>query len=252
MERYQPVDILQPFIKTFMIIESEDGMVNNILPEAAIIMAFRYKGAVIADHMALPDMVLTGLRKSPRVLSYVADTANLLVVFRDNGATAFFREPLHELFGNSIALDELLPGHDATYVLEQLAAASSDVLRISIIERFLLSQLRPLQPDMLIQQAVKSIRQANGNIRIKELLKNLHISQDPFEKRFRKVTGATAKQFASIIRLRNIINQNPSAVTSLTDMAHTAGYFDQSHFIKDFKIFTGKTPRDFYASSSWW
>jgi AraC-like DNA-binding protein len=63
--------------------------------------------------------------------------------------------------------------------------------------------------------------------------------------------GTSPKQFAAIVRLRNLIDQY-SGVDTLTDVAHKAGYFDQSHFIKDFQSFTGKTPKQFFAAPPQW
>ena len=48
VERHTPNDILKPFIKTFMTIESRNGMVNRILPDTSITMAFRYRGTTYA------------------------------------------------------------------------------------------------------------------------------------------------------------------------------------------------------------
>jgi AraC-like DNA-binding protein len=39
---------------------------------------------------------------------------------------------------------------------------------------------------------------------------------------------------------------------TLTDAAYQAGYFDQSHFIKDFRLFTGRTPKDFFSDFQYW
>jgi transcriptional regulator GlxA family with amidase domain len=104
---------------------------------------------------------------------------------------------------------------------------------------------------MLILNAVKKIKLAGGDIKIKELTKDLPLSRDPFEKRFRREIGTSPKQFSSVIRIKTFIN-NYTKSEYLTKAALKAGYYDQAHFIKDFKLFTGKTPRDFLKSSSYW
>jgi methylphosphotriester-DNA--protein-cysteine methyltransferase len=115
----------------------------------------------------------------------------------------------------------------------------------------MLSMLKTPQSDALIQNAIQQIKNANGDLRIKDLLTNLYISQDAFEKRFRKITGTSPKQFAGTVRLKNIIAQY-SDTMNLTEMAYTAGYFDQAHFIKTFKSFTGQTPQSFFTSPARW
>jgi methylphosphotriester-DNA--protein-cysteine methyltransferase len=83
------------------------------------------------------------------------------------------------------------------------------------------------------------------------LANNLCISNDAFEKRFRKAIGTSPKQFSSIIRMKSIINQKQPGQT-FTDLAISSGYFDQPHFNKDFKLFTGQTPLDFFKAPPAW
>ena len=122
--------------------------------------------------------------------------------------------------------------------------ATSDKQRIKIIEQFFLSQLKDIQTDKLIVEAVKLIYQSKGSIRIKELNEKLFISQSPFEKRFRKVVGTTPKKFASIVRFNTVLNTLGNA-KSLTEICYENNFFDQAHFIKDFKQYTGDTPENF-------
>jgi len=132
-----------------------------------------------------------------------------------------------------------------------LAEAKNHNERIIIIERFLISRLSGDKPDLLIQSAITNIQQSNGSLRINELLKRLPLSRDAFEKRFRKTTSTTPKQFASIVRLNSVIDTlHPHS--NLTDTALSAGYFDQSHFIKDFTAFTGQLPHDFIRQPRKW
>jgi methylphosphotriester-DNA--protein-cysteine methyltransferase len=98
---------------------------------------------------------------------------------------------------------------------------------------------------------MQQIRSTNGNIKIRNLAASMAISIDPFEKRFRRIVGVSPKQFADTIRLRTLIKQY-SASENLTGIALEAGYFDQAHFIKDFRTFTGLAPQQFFRSAAWW
>jgi AraC-like DNA-binding protein len=255
IERYSPSKRLKPFIKTFRIIESENGLENRILPDTSLVMAFRYKGSVAYTEEGLkrdiPASVVTGLRKSTRLMNYSKEAATLLVTFNEGGAAPFFNEPLHELFGMSVSLDQLIHRRHLSEIEERLAEAKNNWQRISIAEGFLLSLLEEPRLDPLILRAIQKIKDTNGNLRIKELATSLSISQDPFEKRFRRVIGTSPKQFSNIVRLRHLIEGYQPAI-SLTDTALVAGYFDQAHFIKEFKSFTGQTPKDFFQSPPAW
>lgn len=254
VENYIPADRLQPFVKIFLIIESEQETENRLLPDTSVVLAFRLKGSIIDhthDGTILPLSAITGLRRSQRVLSYAGKTANLLVIFREGAAAAFFKQPLHELFAKSVPLDEFIPRGQVQQIEERLNGAQHNRQRIGIIEDFLLTKLDDRRTDRLIGHAIQKIRVAKGDIRIKNLVSNLPISLDPFEKRFRRTVGISPKQFADTIRLRNLI-QHYSVSTSLTDTALTSGYFDQAHFIKDFQAFTGLAPKQFFKNARWW
>ena len=235
--------------------ESEQGMVNRLLPDTSIVIAFRLRGKVafsdngVVEH--IPQSVISGIRESSRTVDYAKDTANLLVIFKEGGAAAFFKEPLHELGSITVSLDYLIQQSKVRTLEEELAAAENTHQRIEMIERFFLSELKNTQPDLLICEAIQQIRLSKGDIKIKKLLSGLPISRDPFEKRFRKITGTSPKHFAAIVRLKNLI-ENYSGAVSLTEAAYSAGYYDQAHFIKDFRSFTGQTPLDFFKTPPLW
>jgi transcriptional regulator GlxA family with amidase domain len=173
------------------------------------------------------------------------------VLFKEGGIRAFSKIPAHELFGLSIPAANLFPSAELDELVERLAEANTNPTRIQLMEDFLRGKLCHSAPDLLISKAIQLIHDNNGIIRIKELVASLPVSQDPFEKRFRSQVGTTPKQYSSIVRLRSLIRRYPTC-SSLTQAAHAAGYFDQSHFIKDFRLFTGQAPKDFFQSTRYW
>lgn len=112
LEEYLPTAILRPFIKACRIIESQDEVVNRILPNTSIALAFRCKGQVsdISDNTSepLPRTSISGLRKSVRRIHYADNSATLVVLFGEAGAGAFFRPGIFELFEQSVSLDQFV------------------------------------------------------------------------------------------------------------------------------------------------
>lgn len=238
-----------------MIIESDTGMESNILPETALVMAFRFSGnisyATKNGMEALPMAVITGIRKTVRHLQYSAGTSILLIKFREGAAMAFFKQPLHEIRDKSLDMDHFLPSSLITLFEEQLSEADDNIQRIALTEKLLLSMLRDVPKDVLVLHTINRIIEARGDISVRDLLLGIPVSRDAFEKRFRKSTGTSPKQFSTIIRLNTAIKSYP-ALPAFTDIALSAGYYDQSHFIKDFRKFTGQPPRIFFTSDRWW
>lgn len=255
MEAYAPTAVLQPFIKAYKIIESEDELLNRVIPNTSFAIAFRFKGQIAyldaAGKTVLPAAVFSGLRKSVRLINYASQTAALIVQFQETGLAAFFKQPLYELFEKSVALDHFIPQSELSRIEELLAEAENNRSRITIVEQFLYAKLLLHKPDQLVSEAIAKIYASNGVLKINELAKDLFISHDAFEKRFRKVVGASAKQFSSILKIKTIIDQNPNPCSFITT-ALESGYYDQPHFNKDFKLFTGQTPGYFFKSGLYW
>jgi AraC-like DNA-binding protein len=199
----------------------------------------------------LPPAVLSGIRNRSRSVSYGSGSGNVLIVFNPGGTRAFFDTPAHEFAGASMPLDYLKEFHDGDEVSERLNDAQSSKERVSIVEQILMKQLKHRAVDSLIIRAAQKIDANSARIRIKDLIQTLNISRDAFEKRFRQTIGTTPKQFSSIIRMRKLIEAGKNE-KSLTELAYDFGYFDQSHFIKDFKLFTGRTPSSFFKSPRLW
>ena len=152
---------------------------------------------------------------------------------------------LNELFDRSLPLDDLFVKSRISEVQEKLSKVENNRRRIKIIEDFLLAQLIEKDDDKLVAEAVRIIRQTKGKIRIGELDRRLFTSQSPLEKRFRSVVGTTPKKFATLVRVNSIL-ENACQTKRLIEIAYENDYFDQAHFIKDFKRFVGETPEKYF------
>jgi AraC-like DNA-binding protein len=234
---------LAPFVREFMLVDVQDETTRVRLPEPGLVLGVRHRGSasLLAGDATtrLPDVTLTAMSTTARRMRTSAGGGAILARFRPGGAAQFFAEPLHELFGSTVALDELLPRGDVHRLRSEVVRATGDRDRVAAFEAFLLARLRPEPPDPLVAAAVRAISEARGLVQIRALARRLGISQDPLEKRFRRVVGASPKQLASLLRLRHAIDTyRPGA--PLTPLALAAGYFDQSHFSRELRAVTGQ------------
>ncbi|MDD2799122.1 MAG: helix-turn-helix domain-containing protein [Bacteroidales bacterium] len=247
-EKHYPTEKLKDYIKYYVASENAVESEYKVLPATGLVMGFQYKGqlSTIKDKTLnqLASAGITGMADSYKIFQNSADIGTILVYFTEIGFTHFSSNPANELFNLSLSLDDIFEKSRVTEVEEKITFADTDKQRIKIVEHFLLSQLKDIESDKLIVEAVKLIYQSKGTIRVKELNEKLFISQSPFEKRFRKIVGTTPKKFASIIRLNTVID-NLNEAKSLTEICYENNFFDQAHFIKDFKHFTGQTPEQY-------
>lgn len=247
LETYIPTAALMPFVKCYIIVDCDETTTNTMLPDTSIIMGFRYKGATKYINndtgTILPFAVVAGLRNSIQLMQDIDDTSNLLVIFNTAGANAFLKEPLYQLFGEVAPLRDMSDYNDLNEIEDKLCNAKTDLQRINIIEQFLISKLYNYHTDPLLKKALHLINDTKGLIKIKDLANELFISIDAFEKRFRNRVGASPKQICKTTRMISAINSLQNS--TLTETALDTGYYDQAHFNKDFKLFTGQTPTEF-------
>jgi AraC-like DNA-binding protein len=249
---HPPCARLKPYVKHFVVSESSEAQAYKVLPGTSLVMGFQYSGRVsylnTDGDNKLATAGITGLMDSYRVFKNTANTGSVLIVFEETGAAAFFNQPLNELFGASLSLDNFCSQSELTMIEEKLAIAGDDSARIGIIEQFLISRLHPNPGDTMVEMALQYIHQSKGTIRMADLATALHTSASPLEKRFRRVVGASPKKFASIIRVKNVLgalDQNNGDFA-----AYLAGFYDQAHFIKSFKNFTSVTPGQYLKTIS--
>ncbi|MES2454902.1 MAG: helix-turn-helix domain-containing protein [Bacteroidota bacterium] len=247
-DKYFPCEQLRPYIKYLVV--SEDDLQNEykVFPSSGLVIGFQYKGQLSIIHNSAENTLdsagISGITDGFKIFKNSDDIGTVLVYFSETGFVHFALHPANELFDLSCSLTDIFEKNSVREVEEKLAIAIVDQQRITIVEQFLITQLKEIETDKLIVEAVKLIYQSNGTIRIKDLNGQLSISQSPFEKRFRKVVGTTAKKFASIVRFNTVLDHINETKT-LSEICYEYNFFDQAHFIKGFKQYTGDTPENF-------
>jgi methylphosphotriester-DNA--protein-cysteine methyltransferase len=245
---FEPSERLRPFVRAISVIETSAVTTRSVLPTTGLVLGFRYAGMALLLEgnvsQPLASGGLTGFRCTLRRMCTLAGGGVVVAAFRELGAAQFFDQPLHELFGSMVSLADLLPPSELSEVRERLEAAESPSMRAAIVDRYLCQRLRARKPDDLVSAAVAAIRGAGGALRIAALARQLGTSQDPLEKRFRRLVGASPKQLSSILRFRRVV-AGYARGRPLTALAHEAGYYDQSHLIRDFRAITSEAPERF-------
>ena len=131
----------------------------------------------------------------------------------------------------------------------QLRKSGSLIEQIEIISNLMreLITSNKVNENDNIQKAITRILNSKGQIKIKELLKELPLTERTLERNFKTYVGLSPKQFSKIIQFQSSLNQlTESKFQKLTDIGFDSGFTDQSHFIRTFKSYTGQTPSFYY------
>jgi hypothetical protein len=169
------------------------------------------------------------------------------VRFYPYGFANFVSIPIKDLANRDTPI-ELLFGESPSKELEQkIIHATNAKKRIEIMEDFLLSKLsNKVTIDSIVKTTIDTIFLTKGRASINTILKDDPSKRRQLERKFLKQIGISPKQLGRVIRLQTVLKmllkQQPK---SLTKIAYESEYYDQAHFIKDFKEFTGTNPKEF-------
>lgn len=146
----------------------------------------------------------------------------------------------------------VIPLEGAWQGLPHLLAATirsrGDLEALAILGQFV-SDFNPSDcTDGITREAVELLYRTNGRCSVNELAAHSYLSTSQLERRFKYFTGLSPKTLARLIRFDHACSGLLSAASSrLTDLAYDMGYFDQAHFNREFKAFTGRSPRQVRA-----
>ena len=157
--------------------------------------------------------------------------------------------PVDQVQDNLLPMEYFFKSSAMDRITDQLKSITSSEERFSQMEHFLLEEIQTIEVDPRLPYGI-SILKNDPNLKMDDLSETLCLSSRGLQKLFKKYVGMSPVYFKKIKRFneatRQLIGQ-PHA--SLTSIALQCGYYDQAHFIKDFKQFGGITPSSFLKTS---
>ncbi|MCA9884761.1 MAG: AraC family transcriptional regulator [Anaerolineae bacterium] len=168
------------------------------------------------------------------------------VRFKPGGAYPLVGLPMSELYNGVVAL-EALWGCFASEVRERLDAAPTIEAGFALFEKLLLARLCEESADQaIVEYAIAQISRHCGILSIKALSDYIGISQNHLGTQFKRVVGTSTKEIAQLYRFEHVLRSiDVTQSVDWTRITQQCGYYDQSHFNKDFTTFTGYNPTDY-------
>lgn len=257
-QKFEPSDELTTLIKCYWTLESEKEETpekQTIVPDGCMEMIFHYgdlykQYTENGNSIIQPKCFVIGQLTRPLEIEATGKTGIFSVRFHPNGFLPFTTIPIKEMENTAVSLEKLF-GQNGQEIEQQVLTTSSTAEKIKLIETFLLNQLTNNETiDCIVKSTVETILTANGQLTVDELSKQTNINRRQLERKFSSAIGLSPKQLSKTIRLqatlKMLLNKK---FTSLTALAYENEYYDQAHFIKDFKELTGFTPKEFYGNN---
>lgn len=253
----EPHFLLKKYIEKIWMFESSGKMpiddMKLVVPNGNLKLTISYQNGIVAavdgktfdskEH----DITLTGLIDVPVVLDVDKDVATetIGIEFSPQGAYRFFHFALNEIQNQIYSISDVM-GSIGKLLVEQIHNTPTAEHKAVVLQQFLLKQLSKQNEDLIFDYCVEKIIGSKGMVTIKELEKKTGYSSRWLNIKFKDKIGVSPKNLCAIIRFKQYyqawINGNEKSFFK-NDFYEL--YYDQSHFIKDFKRFTGLPPAKF-------
>ena len=228
------------------------GPPERVSPDSLIEVIFNWRNPFAMRYagkgfVALPGSCAVSQTRRFVEIRPVGPSGFISVRFHPWGAYHFMRKPVSEI-ADRVAPTDALWGRHVVDLEDQLATASDDRQRVTLVEEFLLAQLQRHRKED-VEPLVRAVWRRQGRTTVAQLCDELGIGERRLERTFAAAFGTAPKSFVRLSRFLHTCRVlRTGRVGTLANVAYRCGYSDQSHFNADFKAFIGMTPRDFLTN----
>lgn len=258
--RVTPHPILSPYIAKIQVFESSGRLPDQdkklIVPNANLKLTLTYRNGIAASVAGKTfvqrenKLSLTGLIDTPVILNPEEDTATgtIIIEFNPLGAYRLFRLSYTEIKNQIVEMTHLA-GKSALALQSQLAEMDDVDLKLKLLQDVLIKRLEQAAPDPIYDYCINRITGSKGLVSVAQLEKETGYSSRWLHRKFSEHLGTGPKNLCEIIRFKQFYEAYSTScqLQSLKDLIYDY-YYDQSHFLRVFKRFTGFNPTDLQNS----
>lgn len=255
-QQYLPSDALSPFVKCYWTLtnDAQAAVRERIFPDGCMELIF-HTGDLFRKYEAdgqsyvQPRSFIHGQITKCIEVEPTGKTVIFSVRFHPDGLRAFVNFDIAALTNTERPIAEVW-GEEGAQLERSMRLAQSDQEKISLLEAFLMQHVTGEQTDADTRYCVGQMTATNGNVSLEQLAEKRGISKRQLERKFRTATGLPSKMLARILRFQHTLQLiENGAFTNFTHIAYDGGFYDQAHFIKDFRHFTGLNPKKYFSEN---
>jgi len=253
---YIPSFPLNHFIESFYyyIGYTPEHSIDRFLPDGNVQIIFDltdypkyiYDNETLKEIQSCKNVWFSGFRTEPISIPSGKESEMIIVQFRKGKASTFICEPMYAVT-NYVVDAELVLKNEILDLRERLKDAVSIDEKFQILENNFLRHYRSsLEENPFVDYVIKRIITKPNKISLKEVADNAGYSQKHIIKIFKENVGIAPKEFLKIIRFQKAIEEiEQHKEVNWASLAFDCGFYDQSHFIANFKTFSGFTPAEY-------
>jgi AraC-like DNA-binding protein len=254
-----PSPLLSPYIKRYWAIENtlERGQtcVQRVLPTGfcELMLYFTPRPQIVGSDRSLTDnAALYGHLGEYYDIEYHGALDVFSIVFQPQGLMQFFRFPLNEIYNINVPLEHFT-GQVGRDLEEQMGSVASFEARVRIAENYFIIALQKQYEEHAFRRlryVIETLIRRRGEVSVEDMASVACLSRRQFERIFAERIGSTPKQYLKTIRFqRALYEKQLNSALTMTELAIDCGYYDQAHFIADFKSICGQTPLKFFHNN---
>lgn len=256
-----PVFPLNQFIDFFYYYEGFNPKhnIDRFLPDGEVQLIldltedpkYIYHNETLQEIQTCKKAWFSGFRTEPITIPSGRNSEMIIVQFKRGKAYPFINVPMNMLT-NSVVDAELVMGKETMELREMIMEAPEPTMKLQLLEKQLYKCYhKSLTVNPFVDFAVKQIATSPNQYSINTIAKKAGYSQKHIIDLFKRQVGVSPKKFLKIVRFQNAINQIDLKINfDWTSIVYECGYYDQSHFISDFKQFSGFTPSAYLLQKS--
>ena len=251
-KHFSPSDILKPYVKCYYIFESgsDTEFEDTVFPSGEMEVIFNlgkgvWESSIENKFTRTPQIELWGQITKPLAIKSKGRHTMLGIRFLTHSAAYFFNDEIGAFNDQVADLGDIM-GRPVKTLHAQLQEAKEPGSRIALVESFLLKRLAANEKKSSridkVAHILTSIKRDAAENNIDTIASKHGMTSRYLQKLLYQHTGLSPKSFNKISRFQLSLRLIAKNDQPLTSIAYDCGYFDQSHFIRDFKSFTGVTP----------
>jgi len=254
-DEYPVSEPLSRYVQTIWAMQSENDEDiyprSLIMPDGIVEIIFHYETPFYTwqrnTSFSQPENFAVSMMRQYIEIGSSGKAGFISVRFFPWGAYHFFNVPVQTFLDQTIDAQELW-GNCSGKIITELKSLTTINDRFKAVEWFLLEKLDLYQKsETQTDHAIKRIRETKGVLSMEEIYADTGFSKKQLERKFLATVGVTPKVFSRITRFLNICrNLKAQKNKTLTQLTYECGFYDQAHFIKEFKAFSGFTPTAFF------
>lgn len=261
-QNIQPVAQLKGIVSKMWLFESEgrlpDADMKMIVPNGMAKLTIPVRNGVSGSNSSYSllskesQITLIGIQDIPAIVDIEHDAfhTNIGIEFSPLGTYRLFQLHQSEIKNKLFLLEDML-GKPAREIQDRIAQTTAVEQKIRLIQGFLVQLLAKSEADPILDYCIENIIQSRGRVTVHSLERQTGYSSRWLHEKFTAKVGLSPKNLSSIVRFNEVYKQwaRHGTLESLKADIYTY-FYDQAHFIKDFKRFTGHTPRKFANSKN--